>query len=111
MHIKGTLDNVQKADIESEKVDIEPQEADIEPKRADIRNRLESSEMNFQNKTINSVIHLFDTFGTMAFFGRSDVEKVTGLKSSRASSLLKTLLDADIIKPVQGHGKGKYVFA
>lgn len=111
MHIKGTLDNVQKADIESEKVDIEPQEADIEPKRADIRNRLESAEMNFQNKTINSVIHLFDTFGTMAFFGRSDVEKVTGLKSSRASSLLKTLLDADIIKPVQGHGKGKYVFA
>ncbi|HJC22505.1 MAG TPA: hypothetical protein H9761_02230 [Candidatus Eisenbergiella merdavium] len=43
-------------------------------------------------------------------FGRSDVMKVIGIRSSRASDLLKDMAEHGIIEPVCGHGKGKYRF-
>lgn len=46
----------------------------------------------------------------LKFFGRTDVERITGLKSSRASELIKLLLEMEIIESVRGHGKGKYRF-
>lgn len=63
-------------------------------------------------KTISHVEKLFDRFGYQDIFGRSDVESVsvTGLKSSRASVLLKELAEKSVIEPVRGHGKGKYKF-
>lgn len=36
--------------------------------------------------------------------------ELLGLKSSGASRLISNLLQADIIEPVSGHGKGKYRF-
>ena len=44
------------------------------------------------------------------YFGRTIVEDITGLKSTRASELIKLLLDSNVIIPVAGHGKGKYRF-
>ena len=43
-------------------------------------------------------------------FGRSDVMKLVGLKRSAVSKLISKLLEAGIIEPVTGHGKGKYKF-
>ena len=48
--------------------------------------------------------------GKETFFGRTVVESVTGLKSTRASEVLQLLLRNNIIEKVQGHGKGKYRF-
>ena len=42
--------------------------------------------------------------------GRSAVMELLELKSSGASKLLSNLVQADIIEPVSGHGKGKYKF-
>jgi hypothetical protein len=36
--------------------------------------------------------------------------ELLGLKSSGVSRLISNLLQADIIEPVSGHGKGKYRF-
>ena len=36
--------------------------------------------------------------------------ELLGLKGSGASKLLSNLVQADIIEPVSGHGKGKYKF-
>lgn len=58
----------------------------------------------------NQVLKMYNTFGIEQVFGRSDVEKVLDLKSSRTSELLKKLQEAGIIVPVKGHGKGKYTF-
>ena len=44
------------------------------------------------------------------YFGRTIVEDITGLKSTRASELIKLLVDSNVIVPVTGHGKGKYRF-
>ena len=43
-------------------------------------------------------------------FGRSAVMELLDLKGSGASKLLSNLVQADIIEPVSGYGKGKYKF-
>jgi hypothetical protein len=42
------------------------------------------------------------------FFCASKVMEQTGCKPTAATSLIKKLLSLEIIKPVVGHGKGKY---
>lgn len=107
MHISGMFEE---ADIESAKADIESAEADIENQKADIRNRLLSFSDMISEKTIDHALELFLKCGKKEYFGRMIVEDITGLKSTRASELIKLLVDGEIIVPVTGHGKGKYRF-
>ena len=81
---------------------------DIQCKKVDIESVL--SEKGFSAKTIIHSCRLFDKFGYDEVFGRSAVTELLELKSSGASKLLSSLLRADIIEPVSGHGKGKYKF-
>ena len=101
MHIKGIFNTTEKADIETKK-------ADIESSKADIQRKLENDGM--REKTIKYVMTLYDKFGKDEVFGRTMVESATGLKKTRASELLKLLLESNIILPAQGYGKGKYRF-
>lgn len=107
MHISGMFEE---ADIESAKADIKSAEADIENQKADIRNRLLSFSDMISEKTIDHALELFSKCGKKEYFGRTIVEDITGLKSTRASELIKLLVDSEIIVPVTGHGKGKYRF-
>ena len=107
MHISGMFEE---ADIENAKADIESAEADIENQKADIRNRLLSFSDMISEKTIDYALELFSKCGKKEYFGRTIVEDITGLKSTRASELIKLLVDREIIVPVTGHGKGKYRF-
>ena len=59
---------------------------------------------------IDHALELFSKCGKKEYFGRMIVEDITGLKSTRASELIKLLVDSEIIVPVTGHGKGKYRF-
>lgn len=110
MHISGAFDNISKADIHGEKADIHGEKADIHDGKADIEEKLANIDKVINNKTILYVLALYDECGKDKLFGRTVVENVTGLKSTRASELLKILLDNNIIESVQGHGKGKYRF-
>ena len=85
-------------------------EADIEKQKADIRNRLLSYSDMISEKTINHALKLFLKCGKKEYFGRTKVEDITGLKSTRGSELLKLLVDSEVIVPVTGCGKGKYKF-
>ena len=107
MHISGMFE---KADIESSKANIEDVEADIETQKADIRNRLLSFSDVISEKTIHYALELFSKCGKEEYFGRTIVADITGLKSTRASELIKLLVDSEVIVPVTGHGKGKYRF-
>ena len=49
-------------------------------------------------------------FGYDEVFGRSAVIELLDLKNSSASKFLSNLVQADIIEPVSGHGKGRYKF-
>ena len=102
LHISGLL-NEDKADIEDTKVDIENEKVDIE-------SVLSEKGSGFSAKTIVHIHRLFEQFDFDEVFGRSAVTELLELKGSGASKLLSNLLQADIIEPVSGHGKGKYKF-
>lgn len=107
MHISGKF---KETDFESAKVDIESGEVDIESTKVDIRNKLLSFSDTISEKTINHTFELLSKCGKEEYFGRTIVEDITGLKSTRASELIKLLVDSKVIVSVTGHGKGKYRF-
>ena len=107
MHISGRF---KETDFESAKADIGNTEADTESQKADIRNKLLAFSDMISEKTINHTFELFSICGKEEYFGRTIVEDITGLKSTRASELIKLLVDSEVIVSVTGHGKGKYRF-
>ena len=107
MHISGRF---KETDFESAKTDIGNTEADIESQKANIRNKLLAFSDMISEKTINHTFELFSKCGKEEYFGRTIVEDITGLKSTRASELIKLLVDSKVIVSVTGHGKGKYRF-
>lgn len=96
LHISGTFKKPGKPDIRAEKPDIEELKADIE--------------RMFQPKTVSHILKLREAFPGQTIFGRSDMMSAIDIKSSRASELLKELVEKEIIESVTGHGKGKYRF-
>ena len=102
LHISGLLNN--------EKVDIESEKVDIENKKVDIESLLSGKIGKFSVKTTVHIYRLFEKFGFDEVFGRSAVMEILELKGSGASKLLSNLVQADIIEPVSGYGKGKYKF-
>ena len=92
-------------DIETEKQDIQPQKQDIGAEKQDIE-----IPDGISRKTADNIRTLYSTFGKDKFFGRSDVMQALGITASPASLLIKRMLEADLIIPLVGKGKGKYLF-
>ena len=96
LHISGTFKGSEKANIGVEKANIETEKANIEDA--------------FTAKTAAHIQMLQEALGSELAFGRSDVQRVLGLKPTRSSELLREMAEHGIIRPVAGHGKGKYRF-
>ena len=109
LHISGIL-NEEKVDIGDTKVDIKNEKVDIQDQKVDIKSVLSEKGSDFSIKTTVHIHRLFEKFGFDEVFGRSAVMELLELKGSGASKLLSDLVQADIIEPVSGHGKGKYIF-
>ena len=109
LHISGLLNN-EKVDIQDTKVDIEKEKVDIQDTKVDIESILSVKGRDFSVKTTVHIHRIFEKFGFDEVFGRSAVMQLLELKSSGASKLLSNLVQADLIEPVFGHGKGKYKF-
>ena len=92
-----------KPDIESEKPDIDEKKPDIEAAKPDVM-------AEFLPKTAGNIRKLREAFPEGAVFGRTEVMKVLGLKTSGASELLMKLRKSGIVEAVSGQGKGKYRF-
>ena len=109
LHISGLLNN-EKVDIGDKEVDIESKKVDIENEKADIESLLSGKIGKFSVKTTVYIYRLFEKYGFDEVFGRSTVMELLELKGSGASKFLSNLVQADIIQPVSGYGKGKYKF-
>lgn len=96
LHISGTFKEPEKANIDSKKANIDPKKVNIE----DV----------FTAKTAFQIHKLREALGIQTAFGRSDVQRVLGLKPTRCSALLRKMAEHGIIDPVTGYGKGKYCF-
>lgn len=109
LHISGLL-NEEKVDIGDAKADIENAKVDIQDQKVDMESVLSEKGSDFSVKTTVHIHRLFEKFGFDEVFGRSAVMELLELKGSGASKLLSNLVQADIIEPVSGHGKGRYKF-
>lgn len=78
---------------------------DIEEKKVDI----DLSNYNLTVKTKDNIRELFKNYANQ-YFGRSDVIKVLKFSNAGASKFIKLLLENNIIIPISGKGKGKYIF-
>lgn len=107
MHISGLL-SASKVDIRGEKVDIQGEKVDIQTPKVDIHIML--AEEKFSGKTISHIEKLFEIYGFQDIFGRGSVGEILGIKPSGASKLLAKMVQAEIVEPVSGYGKGKYRF-
>lgn len=96
LHVNGTFKEPEKVNIDSEKANIGEKKVNIE----DV----------FTSKTVSNVRKLQEALSTESAFGRSDVQRVLGLKPTRCTALLREMAEHGIIEPVIGHGKGKYRF-
>ena len=96
--------------LNEEKVDIGNTKVDIHDRKVDIESVLSEKGSDFSVKTTVHIRRLFEKYGFDEVFGRSAVMELLELKGSGASKLLSNLMQADIIEPVSGHGKGKYKF-
>ena len=94
--------------LNEEKVDIGDTKVDIQDEKVDIESVLSQKGSDFSVKTTVHIHRLFEKFGFNNIFGRSAVMEVLELKASGASKLLSNLVQADMIEPISGHGKGKY---
>lgn len=109
LHISGLWDD-KKVDIKAKKANIEAGKVDIEIPKVDITHTVAGNAIDFSARTLTHIDILFEKFGYDKIFGRSAIMDTLELKSSGASKLISNLLQADIIEPVSGHGKGKYKF-
>ena len=98
--------------IESQKQDIGESQQDIQDPKQDIGESKQDIDIpdGIENKSKRHIRALFSEFGNDRFFGRKDVMEVLGLTASPSSALIKKMLNADIIHPIKGKGKGKYMF-
>ena len=97
LHISGTFKESEKANIDVEKANIRTEKANI----GDV----------FTAKTVAHIQMLREALSShWILFGRSDVQRVLGLKPTRCSELLREMAAHGIIRLVTGHGKGKYRF-
>ena len=92
------------------KVDIDDKKVDIDTEKVDIQNLLSQKASDFNFKTVVHIHRMLERFGYDEVFGRSAVVELLELQNSSASKLLSKLVQAGIIEPVQGKGKGKYRF-
>lgn len=90
--------NDEKQDIENSKQDIGPAKQDIE-----LPDGLSA-------KTKKNILALFERFGFDQHFRRTEVMETLSLTASPASALISKMLVSDLIVPISGYGKGKYIF-
>ncbi len=97
--------------IPHKKVDIDNTKVDIETEKVDIENICKCKISNISAKSLQHILKLYDKYGNTQYFGRSDIIEIINIKPAMASRLINLLLTNQIIKPIQGKGKGKYQFS
>lgn len=110
LHISGAFKVSEQTNVYSQKASGLNQKADIGDKKVNIGDKKTNIEDMFTLKTADHIRELLKSFGLQTVFGRSDVQRVLGLKPTRSSALLREMMEHGIIEPVSGHGKGKYRF-
>lgn len=88
----------------NKKVNIDDKKVDIDDKKVDIQT------IDISDNIRKKVAKMHNELSNKEYFGRTEVMNVLELSPSGASKFISSLLIKNIIIPVDGYGKGKYVF-
>lgn len=66
--------------------------------------------MDGNANTKENIRLLYEKLEDDQIFGRKEIMSITGLSINPAGTLIHKLLDMNLIVPVEGKGKGKYIF-
>lgn len=94
MHISSLFSDASKQDIDIKKIFEE-----------------ELISASFSLRSVRNIEKLYLKYKNKVVFGRTDIINELAITASPASELIKKLLNAGIIIPVKGKGKGKYIFS
>ncbi|MFV0529652.1 MAG: ATP-binding protein [Lachnospiraceae bacterium] len=95
-------------DIQTENQDIQTESRDIQTENQKGLISLNLDLIKGNRNTKQNVQKILNRFSEEVFFGRKDIIEYLMVSQASASILVKKMLNAKMIVPVRGHGKGKY---
>ena len=98
----------EKVPIEVEKVPIEVEKVPIEVEKVPIEKLLDEKSISEIMK--RSIFVLYNGIEPNRIFGRKEVSEILGYSDRNAGKIIVFMKTLNIIEPVKGKGKGKYIF-
>lgn len=106
----GTVSDMERTIPKDKRTDSTEKHDDSNAERADSAETSQSNANGFNVSTLQNIEELRRRLTGSDQFGRPEVMETIGGSDSRAGKLLRKMLDAGMIEPVKGHGKGRYRF-
>jgi len=103
--------SIKKVAIEHEKVAIGSKEVAISDEKVAIdtlNNALDKA--NISSIMRNRILHLYQNILHNEAFGRTNISEINECSYANAGKLIATMMQAQVIVPIKGKGKGKYIF-
>ena len=98
----------EKVPIEAQKVPIENEKVPIDPPKVPIEKLIDEKSISEIMK--KSIVDFYNGIETNRIFGRKEVSEILGYSDRNAGKIIAFMNTLNIIEPVKGKGKGKYIF-
>ena len=102
---------VEKSGYEGEKLAIEDEKPDLEGEKLTIEKiNILLDGQTYSEKTKKYILKIYEAIDENQIFGAPEVENILGCLTSSAKEIMKKIRALEIVEPVSGKGKGKYIF-
>lgn len=98
----------EKVPIEAQKVPIENEKVPIDPPKVPIEKLIDEKSISEIMKS--SIVDFYNGIEPNRIFGRKEVSEILGYSDRNAGKIIAFMKTLNIIEPVKGKGKGKYIF-
>lgn len=98
----------EKVPIEAHKVPIENEKVPIDPPKVPIEKLIDEKSISEIMKS--SIVDFYNGIEPNRIFGRKEVSEILGYSDRNAGKIIAFMKTLNIIEPVKGKGKGKYIF-
>ena len=98
----------EKVPIETQKVPIQNEKVPIDAPKVLIEKLIDEKSISEIMK--KSIVDFYNEIESNRIFGRKEVSEILGYSDRNAGKIIAYMKKLNIIEPVKGKGKGKYIF-
>lgn len=98
----------EKVPIEAQKVPIQNEKVPIDTPKVPIEKLIDEKSISEIMK--KSIVDFYNEIESNRIFGRKEVSEILGYSDRNAGKIIAYMKTLNIIEPVKGKGKGKYIF-